>query len=405
MTKLQKIVLFSLLGLVALLVYVEATKPQPINWFQSYSRMDKIPFGTYVLHNLLDEKLAEKFIETNRPPFELLADTSLQGTYFFVNNYVGITGDELDKLLSWTEKGNTLFIASHSFERELLDTLSLAMDTKYQVNSLGTQPIFELVNTNLKENQPYFMERDLNIGAFYELDTLTQTVLGHTDVYNDTLQLKYPTPNFIEAPFGEGTIYLHCQPEVFTNYFLLEKENLNYTEGVLSYINPQDNFYWDNYYKSGKPIATSPLYILLNNKYLKWAYYFMLLGALLFVLFEGKRKQRKIPIVMPPANKTFEYTRTIAGMYYDQKDYKAIAEKQAALFMEYIRTHLRIPTERLNTRFFKAVAARSGNTLEDTTALFTFIEQVQHQPTIAPETLLKLNAKITTYKQNTDGKS
>lgn len=405
MTKLQKIVLFSLLGLVALLVYVEATKPQPINWFESYSRMDKIPFGTYVLHDLLNEKLDENFIEMNRPPFEVLADSTLKGTYFFVNNYVGIGGDELDKLLSWTEKGNTLFLASNSFSTKLLDTLSLEINTKYSSNTLGTQPMLELTNKNLKSKQPFIIERDLNIRCFYELDTISQTVLGQAAIYKDTLKLKNPKPNFIKAPFGKGTIFLHSQPEVFTNYFLLEKDNLGYTEGVLSYINTDENFYWDNHYKSGKPIETSPLYILLNNKYLKWAYYFMLIGALLFVLFEGKRKQRKIPIVTPPANKTFEYTRTIAGMYYDQKDHKAIAEKQIALFMEYIRTRLRIPTELINTRFFAQVAARSGNTLEDTKALFTFMEQVQHTPTIQPETLLKLNREITTYKNTTDGKS
>ncbi len=405
MTKLQKIALFSVLGLLALLVYVEATKPQPINWFQSYSRVDKIPFGTFVLHDLLDEKLDDNFIEMNRPPFEKLADSTLKGTYFFVNNYVGIDGDELDRLLRWTEKGNTLFIASHGFSRDLMDTLSLKDDTQYSLNTLGTQPLLELVNTNLKAKKPFLIERDINIRFFSELDTLTQTVLGQTAIYNDTFTLKDAKPNFIKAPFGTGTIFLHSQPEVFTNYFLLEKDNVLYTEGVLSYINPNENFYWDNHYKSGKPIETSPLYILLNNKYLKWAYYFMLIGALLFVLFEGKRKQRKIPIVTPPANKTFEYTRTIAGMYYDQKDHKAIAEKQIAFFMEYIRTRLRIPTEQINTRFFAQVAARSGNTTEDTKALFTFMEQIQHQPEITPETLLKLNREITTYKNTTDGKS
>ena len=73
--------------------------------------------------------------------------------------------------------------------------------------------------------------------------------------------------------------------------------------------------------------------------------------------------------------------------------------------MEYIRTRFRIPTEQINTRFFNQVAARSGNTLEDTKALFIFLEQVQHQPEITPEILLKLNREITTYKQKTDGKS
>ena len=146
MTKLQKIVVFTLLGLVSLLVYVEATKPQPINWFQSYSRVDKIPFGTYVLHDLLSEKVAGNFIEINRPPFEAVSDSALQGTYFFVNNYVGINGDEMDRLLSWVEEGNTLFIASHGYSYELEDTLSLETTTVYNINAIGSQPLLELTN-------------------------------------------------------------------------------------------------------------------------------------------------------------------------------------------------------------------------------------------------------------------
>ncbi|QIE58119.1 DUF4350 domain-containing protein [Rasiella rasia] len=405
MTKLQKIVFFSMLLLVALLVYAEATKRQPISWFPSYSRVDKIPLGTYVLHDLLSEKLEDNFIEQHRPPYEVLADTTLEGTYFFVNNYLGFDTVELEELLTWTERGNTLFLSSNSFAVKLLDTLSLDMTTEYHINNLGTEPLLALVNENLKAKQPYHIERSLTIRPFMFADTLSQTVLGVTESYLDSLVNSEPKPNFIKTSFGKGTVYLHSQPEVFTNYFILEKDNVNYTEGVLAYINTDKPLYWDSHYKSGKPIQTSPLHILLNNKYLRWAYYMMLIGALLFVLFEGKRKQRKIAVVAPPSNKTFEYTRTIAGMYWDQKDYGAIANKQIALFLEFIRTRLRIPTETMNSRFMKTVAARSGNTEEDTKALFTFIQQIQALEQITPETLFKLHTKITTYKQKTDGKS
>lgn len=405
MTKLQKIVLFSLLLLVALLVYAEATKKQPISWYPSYSRVDKIPFGTYVLHDLLRDKLDETFIEQNRPPFEVLEDTTLTGTYFFVNNWLSIDRTEMDRLLAWAEKGNTIFLSANSFNARLLDTLSLEMGTAYRLSNLTTEPVLELANENLKAEQPYHISRDLTIRHFTDLDTLSQTVLGVVDTYADSLFLADPKPNFIKAPFGDGLIYLHAQPEIFTNYFLLENDNSRYTEGVLAYINTAAPFYWDNHYKSGKPIQTNPLHILLNNRYLRWAYYFMLIGAVLFVLFEGKRKQRVVPVVTLPANKTFEYTRTIAGMYWDQKDYKAIADKQIILFMEYIRTRLRLPTETINNRFIKSVAARSGNTEEDTKALFTFMEQIQNSEKITPEILSKLNSKITTYKNKTDGKS
>ena len=405
MTKLQKITLCSLLLLMAVLVYVEATKPQPVNWFQSYSRADKIPFGTYVLHHLLTEKLGTQFIEQKRPPFEVLNDTTVTGTYFFANNYIDFDSSELDKILNWASNGNTVFVASHGFSAAMLDTLSLDLGTAYRFDNIKTQPLLELVNKQLAAEKPYHIERDLTIRYFTQIDTASHKVLGITQAFGNTVAITDPKINFIDIPVGDGNLLLHTQPEVLTNYFLLEGENLSYTEGVLSYIDPTRNLYWDNYYKSGKPIELSPLYILLNNKHLKWAYYCILIGALLFVLFEGKRKQRKIPVVVPPANRTLAYTQTIAGMYLDQKDYKAVAEKQITLFKEYLRTQLRIPTEHVNSRFLNSVAARSGNTLEVTKELFTFIERLQKRTEITPEMLLKLNQHINSYKNTADGKS
>ena len=162
--------------------------------------------------------------------------------------------------------------------------------------------------------------------------------------------------------------------------------------------------FWDNYYRSGKHIDISPLRVLLSNKYFKWAYYFVLIGVLLFIIFEGRRKQRSIPIVQPLTNKTYEYTRTIAGMYLDKNETHLIAQKQIALFLEFIRTRLRVPTENRNERFYKAVAERSGSTHRDTLKLFTFIEKVNNQTNTSKEELLKLYQEIKEFKKKTDGK-
>src|SRR5690606_11360340 len=152
------------------------------------------------------------------------------------------------------------------------------------------------------------------------IDTLSQTVLGVSDAYVDSLKIKDPQVNFIQVPMGEGQFLIHLQPEIFSNFFLLAKNNAAHTEQVFSYLEGSKTIYWDNYYKSGKHIDISPLRVLLDNKYFKWAYYFVLLGCLLFIIFEGRRKQRSIPIVQPLTNKTYEYTRTIAGMYLNKKE-------------------------------------------------------------------------------------
>ncbi|WGF91765.1 DUF4350 domain-containing protein [Aequorivita marisscotiae] len=392
--------LFVLAGL----VYMEATKKHPVNWFPSYSKEDKIPLGTYVLHDLLQETYGKNFVEKNAPPFEVFQEHNLKGTYLFINNRLTFDQVELDSLLAWVKIGNTAFISANYLGENLLDTLHLKTETAVNIQKIATQPLVKLVNKKFATQKPFHLKKDFAINYFSEIDTLSQTVLGVSASFIDSVKMQEPRVNFIKAPIGKGEIFLHLQPEIFSNFFILSEENAVHTAQVFSYLNSTNKINWDNYYKTGKRVDISPLGVLLNNKYFKWAYYFALLGVLLFVIFEGKRKQRSIPIVQPLANKTYQYTRTIAGMYLDKKEYKLVAEKQIALFLEYIRTRLRVPTETLNDRFYKAVAERSGNTQQETLNLFTFIEHLQNKRFTTQEELLKLYQEIKEFKKKTDGK-
>ncbi len=382
---------------------MEASKPQPVNWYPSYNKLDKIPLGTYVLHDLLEDTFAEKLVEKNAPPFEVLQDTTLKGTYFFVNNSLDFDNTELDSLLTWTKKGNTVFLSANYLSSNLLDTLLLNTNTVVNVEKIGTQPLLKLVNKKFNSKEPYHIKKDLPVRYFSEIDTTSHTVLGLSDGFIDSLKIKSKNINFIKVPYGNGRLLLHLQPEIFSNSFLLSDSNAQHTAEVLSYINNGEKIYWDNYYKTGKRINISPLRVLLANKYFKWAYYFVLFGALLFIIFEGRRKQRNIPIIEPLTNKSYEYTRTIAGMYLDKNEHHLIAQKQISLFREFIRTRLRIPTEKVNQRFYKTVAERSGNTLDDTLKLFTFIEKVNTQKDTTQEEVIKLYQEIKEFKNKING--
>tara|TARA_R100000306_G_scaffold14130_5_gene16970 strand:- start:3031 stop:4248 length:1218 start_codon:yes stop_codon:yes gene_type:complete len=404
MTKLQKIFLGVFLLLLAGMVYMEATKPPPVSWFPSYNNQDEIPLGTVVLYDILEQNFNKNLTEIDRPPYEVLQDTTLEGTYLFINNSINFDEAEFDKLYQWAEKGNTVFISANSMGTKLLDTLQVKTKTNYLLNNIQTEPFLNLSNKKLAAQKPYHIKRNFNIKTFSKIDTLNQTVLGFSEAFNDQKNIQDSLPNFIKAPVGKGSFYLHLQPETFSNYFLLTEDYATYTKNALSYLPKDKQLLWDKEYKSGKHINVSPLHILLGNKYLKWAYYFILIGVLLFVLFEGKRKQRYIPIVEPPKNRTYEYTRTISGMYLDKKDYDSVAKKQIALFFEYIRIQLRTPTEQQNSRFFTAVAGKTGNTVEDTKKLFTFIDKVRNQHETSKEELQKLYNDIQVFKTKANGK-
>ena len=121
--------LYIALTILALLsiVVLEYTKPQEINWFPSYAAYHKIPFGTFVFQDQLKRLFdKDRIVDVHKPPFEYLNQNSnIKGTYLFINNDLSFGDAELDKLLDWTTKGNTLFIACEQLDGNLHDTLSI----------------------------------------------------------------------------------------------------------------------------------------------------------------------------------------------------------------------------------------------------------------------------------------
>ncbi len=400
MSKTLKIFIFAIIGIVGLLTYLEAEEPEPINWFPSYSKADKIPLGTYVAYNLIKEAFDEYDLkDINQPPYEFLSDNdTINGTYMFINGSIGFDKSELDKILTWVEKGNTLFVSAKNIESALLDTLNIDTDRLVSLDDINTKPLVELTNNTLKSETPFLYDRNVDNLYFSEIDTANMTVLGTTQLYQDTLQIKEANINYLETAFGNGKILLHTFPEAFGNYFMLKDNHYTYTQNLLAYINPTEKILWDRYYKSGKTFYTSPLYLLLNNRYLKWAYYFILIGTVLFVLFEGKRKQRSIPIVEPLKNQTLSFTKTISGMYYQKEKHKEIATKQNLLFLEYIRNTLRISFDHIDDKVIRNIAARSNNSIEDTKTLFRYFDTIHQKSSINKDELTHLYTLITTFK-------
>lgn len=385
-----------------LIIIMEYNKPKDVNWFPSYTHHHKIPFGTYVFHDQLERIFSkENVIDVQLPPFEFLKQNKAEGTYIFINDNVRIDNTELESLLEWTAKGNKLAIASTSFGETLLDTLNLKQSVISNFNNLANVYELQLKNERLKKEESYTFDKANFVYHFSERDSLKTSVISViNNASENPLILEDNYLITIKQPFGEGEIILSTFPQAYTNYFILEEPNQNYTAGLLSYLDTTKPIYYDNHYKSGKTFNSSPLYVFLKAKELRWAYYLMLIGALLFIIFEGKRKQRAIPIVTPLRNQTVDFTRTIANMYYEEGKHLDIAQHKIQHFLEYIRTHLHLNTSEIDTEFLNHLSARSNNTIEDTASLFKTIEAITNSTTINAEALHNLNASIETYKSN-----
>lgn len=382
---------------------LEYNKPKKINWFPSYVASHKIPYGTYVFSTIMEGMLPQQIQQVYTPPFEFIrTNDTIKGSYVFINNNIQFNQEELNSLLDWTSNGNTLFIASKNFEKGLRDTLGLDTDYFYGGFETSQKQTHSLVNPNFKLRDSVRFNRDTSTPYFSKIDSLKTTVLGEVAIrVEDGEELQI---NMIKHPFGSGEIILSTFPEAFTNYFILKAENKDYTAGMLSYLETTRPIYVDNHYRSGKSFYTSPMYIFLNTKELKWAYYIALIGALFYVVFEGKRKQRAIPVVTPLPNRTMDFTRTISDMYYEQSDQKAIAEHKINYFLNWLRTHYYLGNITKEDDFYTNLASRSGHSLEFVTKLFSFMEQVRNNDQLTDADLLQLNTLIQKFKAKADGK-
>lgn len=392
---------------IALLVAAEYSKPKEINWFPTYTKHHKIPYGTYVFHDQLERILNKGLLkDVVIPPYEQLKNESFNGTYFFANDNINFDEAELNSLLDWTAKGNTLVVASSQFGDQILDTLGL--DQNIVSNFKNIENTFQVYLNNKKLNKntdTFIFDKAHFIQYFNKIDSVQTQVITSVNNANDTStknNLHYP--NTIKQSFGDGTIILSLFPQAFTNYFILNSPNQDFTAGIISYLDTSKPIYYDNYYKTGKKVSTSPMYVFLNNDHLKWAYYIMLIGVLFYVIFEGKRKQRAIPVVQPLRNQTVDFTRTIANMYYENGKAHEIATHKIQHFLEYIRTHLHLDTNTINDTFITNLAARSNNTIDDTQALFNSIDTISNQENTSAELLKKLNTSIELFKSNNEWK-
>ena len=403
MSKSYKIMLGLLVLLLVLLTWLEANEPEELNWTPSYSAFDKIPLGSFILYKTLKKQPFE-IQNINVPPFEFLKDSAQPGTYLFLNNQLNFDDAELARLLAWIKKGNSAVLIAENFSKNLLDTLNLKTKTSIPTKGFSSKPIINLSEKSLKREKAFLYDRQTNENYFSEYDSLQQQVLGVSQLYSDNLQITEPNINFLRDSIGKGAIYLNSFPKAFSNYFLLaEKENPEYAARALAYISAEKTLFWDQYYKTGKAYYTSPLFVLLNNRRLKWAYYFLIFGSLLFIIFEGKRKQRSIPVIKPLKNQTFHFTRTVAGLYLERKDYRSITAKKIALFLEYVRAKFRLPTSHSNEEFFRQLAGMSGNSPEKVQELWQYMSQLEKQKTVSKDELLELNRRIISFKNMKNG--
>lgn len=390
-----KIIIVILSLLLAVVIYLDYTKPKPVNWTPTYAVKDKFPLGLYVFDHEITALLSNnKIIKILKTPYEFLQpqynndpsvkEYSCKGTLFFINHNYTIDDQSTQEILSFVSKGNTAFISATEFSSKLLDSLHVKTAPQFKISDKNEVWLSEKPFKNRKTN--------LNIGAsatsFTVIDTATTTVLGYQG--NDSVK----DANFIKVPYFKGNFYLHLQPASFSNYHLLKSNNYIYSQNIVSYL-PKNNFYWILNKQNTTEISNSPLRFVFSQPALKWAWLLFVFGILFFMIFNAKRKQRIIPIIYPVQNSTVDFTKTIGNLYYQEANHQDIIHKKIVYFLQKIRSDYALDTSTLDDKFCEKYHLKSGKNKADVkiaVQLINYHRQQLHQSVEAD--VVQLNKAI-----------
>lgn len=365
MSRTLKIYLFLLFVIVALFVYLDAIRPKPVDWTPSYDLRDKIPYGLYVFDQesksvLSPNKIKKEgktlyeFLDPLYDSDTLVKDYRLKGTILNIcDNYI-IDDESTKELFYFVSHGNTAFLSVQNLPEMFTDSLKIEIKSQFD---LSKKLDCWLANPALGK-QKYNLSQGGGSHYFSKIDTLHTTVLGYQG--DD----KNKRVNFIKVNYRQGTFLIHLQPTAFTNYHLLKDNHAEYTEKLLSYI-PKSDIYWMIKDQNGLIESGSMYRYILSQPALKAAWYTFLIGILVFMVFNAKRRQRIIPIIKPLSNTTVDFTKTIGNLYYQEGDHQNLIDKKIIYFLERVRNEYLIETTTLDENFIKKLHAKTGKELKD----------------------------------------
>ncbi|MFG4001622.1 DUF4350 domain-containing protein [Flavobacterium aquidurense] len=376
MDKSIKIYIAVLVLILALILITDRDQPKPVDWRPTYAVNDKIPYGLYVFDKEINGFFKNHKVEriATQTPYEFLdanyddnseeEDYKIKGTFINISESNTIDDQSIKEIFYFVSHGNSAFLSMRTFPKLLLDSLKIEVISPLQPT--GSTLVW-LANKRLTTKKYNFAQ---NIEDYFsKIDTLNTTVLGY-----QSNKLKQKHINYIKVPYKNGYFYLHTQPVAFTNFNLLKSDHYRYAESVLSYL-PKGDVFWYTKGQNNESISGSPLRYILSQPALKWAWYLFLIGMLIFIVFNAKRKQRIVPILKPLPNSTIDFTKTIGNLYYQEGDHKNIIDKKIIYFLEKIRLEYLIDTTKLDDTFIKKLHHKTGKSETDIQELVFLINE------------------------------
>ena len=409
--------LFAMLVLFVLFCLLQVNLPKKFVWSPTFSHVDKQPFGCFVFDSVLTQSLPNGYHVTKKTFFQLdqehakekisvlmvvdqqnlkqldvkyLCNIARRGGKVMVvasgsfddgRNADTVVVDELDRTFKvriedgmyFSLRGILSGLKAH--DNDMYDTIYWNnRETMYAAQSyrmfynmvggtlfVDSVPKVKRLAYTLSTAGYDYRQDSLYVGDFTGFDTIVDEKERIERI--DTFAIK-KVPAAVSVPYGKGEVIFVSSPLLFTNYGMLEGNTSVYLFRLMSYLADLPVYRTEAYVKTDAMLVAeqSPFREFIKRPPLRWALYLALLGVVLFMIFTARRRQRVIPIMSKPANRSLEFIQLIGTLYYQRKDHVDLVRKKFKLFAEELRKTAGVDISDVNTddREYLLLAEKTG---------------------------------------------
>lgn len=409
--------LFAMLVLFVLFCLLQVNLPKKFVWSPTFSHVDKQPLGCFVFDSVLTQSLPNGYHVTKKTFFQLDQEHAKEKiSVLMVVDQQDLKQLDVKYLCNIARRGGkVMVVASSSLDDgrnadtvvvdELERTFKVRIEDGLYFSLRGIlaglkahdNDMYDTIYWNNRETmyaaQPYRMFYNM-VGGTLFVDSVpkvkrlayTLSTAGYDYKYDslyvgdftrfdtivdkkerieriDTFAIK-KIPVAVSVPYGKGEVIFVSSPLLFTNYGMLEGNTSVYIFRLMSYLADLPVYRTEAYVKTDAMLVAeqSPFREFIKRPPLRWALYLALLGVALFMIFTARRRQRVIPIMSKPANRSLEFIQLIGTLYYQRKDHVDLVRKKFKLFAEELRKTAGVDISDVNTddREYLLLAEKTG---------------------------------------------
>ena len=365
--KFSRVYMLCIVAFLAVVFVAEYRMPRRFNWHPSFSAKSTQPFGSQLFDSVLKATLPNGYQVTRQTLYQLeQADTTRRQTVLVVADHLyNLENIDVKTMLRMAERGNKIILVAHGFCSQVEDTMGVYVTTDWssQSKQMGLTQHYKRDSLILwkRYGTPYWSRTFMlypQLGSRhlledFDLDSIEGTSEEKVATPPKAVKRDYRVLAFspksdawmmvVDFPIGKGHVFLASTPLLFTNYGILDDEGRDYVLRILNEAKDLPVVRSTAYLSTpDDAVESSPLRYFLTHKPLRWALYLTMLTCLAFLLFTARRRQRAVPVVKSPEDRSQEFVALIAGLYEQRRDWRDLTLKKFTYFAEELRRQLNI---------------------------------------------------------------